>query len=83
MKQSWRNSWQFCFRNSGTELLEVVSKVVSKMGSSDLLVRLRRNKELIVEDIRHLNSDAYEIVTRMRSLSKWGVKKEAGEATWT
>ena len=59
-------SKQFCFRNSdassGTELLEAVSKVVSKMGCSDLLVRLRRNEELFAEDIRQLNGDAYETV---------------------
>ena len=44
------------------EVLEAVSEVFSETGSSDLLVRLRRNEKLDSEDISQLNGDAYELI---------------------
>jgi hypothetical protein len=44
------------------EILEEVGEILTETGSSDLLVRLRRNEELDAEDIRQLNGDAYELI---------------------
>ena len=44
------------------EVLEAVSPILGETGSSDLLVRLRRNEKLDSEDISQLNGDAYELI---------------------
>jgi hypothetical protein len=44
------------------EILEAVSEILTETGSSDLLLRLRRDEELDEEDIRQLNGDAYELI---------------------
>ena len=42
--------------------MEAVSEILTEVGSSDVLVRLRRNEELNSGDICQLNGDAYELI---------------------
>ena len=44
------------------DILESVSEILTEPGSSDVLDRLRRTKELDAGDIHLLNGDAYELI---------------------